>query len=127
MNHSLWNSVAARVIAVTFVIAGISACDRHHDLGSHSAAPSPSAKLIGTVPASPTGDPPGTTPVSSVSEVSKAVETQSMPLPGQPNDHSNLASKPSENAETSEVLKSTAVAKGANGGPAHDSTKGDTK
>jgi hypothetical protein len=44
-----------------------------------------------------------------------------MPLPGQPNDHSNLARKPSENAETTEVLKSTAEAKNANSEPALDS------
>jgi hypothetical protein len=113
MNHHLWARVAARVIAVTFVIAGIGACDRHGEV-KHTAQASPSAKLIGTEPAPATGDPPGTTPVSASTEVSKAVEQQSMPLPGQPNDHSNLAAKPSQKAEAAEVLKSPEQAKKAN-------------
>jgi hypothetical protein len=125
MNHKLWRSVGARVLALTFVIAGVSACDRH-DVTSRAAAASPSAQVIGTPPAPPSGDPPGTTPVSGPSEVSKAVESTAMPLPGQPNDHSNLASKPSENAETADVLKSTEAAKGANSGRPLDS-RGDTK
>jgi hypothetical protein len=76
----------------------VSACTRHHDDGL-SAAASPSAQVIGTAPAPPTGDPPGTTPVApNTDEVSKAVETTAMPLPGQPNDHSNLAPNPSQKA-----------------------------
>jgi hypothetical protein len=55
--------------------------------------------VIGTAPGQPTGDPPGTTPVSAnTTEVSKTAEQQSMPLPGQPNDHSNLAPNPSQKA-----------------------------
>jgi hypothetical protein len=119
MNHKLRNPVGARVIAVMFVMAGVAACDRHHD--ATSAAVSPSAQVIGTEPAPPTGDPPGTTPVAASGEVGKAVESKSMPLPGQPNDHSNLASKPSENAETVDVLKSTEAAKNANSGTPLDS------
>jgi hypothetical protein len=75
-------------------------------------------------PAPPTGDPPGTTPVATSQEVSKAVESSAMPLPGQPNDHSNVAAKPSENAETQEVLKSVDVAKKANGEPSFEEKKG---
>ena len=123
MNHELWTSVGARVIAVIFVMAGVAACGRHHDVTS--AAVSPSAQVIGTEPAPPTGDPPGTTPVADMMEMSKAVESHSMPLPGQPN-HSNLASMPSQNAATQGVLKSTGEAEKANGEPAHDS-KGDAK
>jgi hypothetical protein len=126
MNHRLWSSVAARVIAVTFVLAGVAACDRK-DVTTHSAEMSPSAQVIGVEPAPPTGDPPGTTPVAASQEVSKAVESNSMPLPGQPNDHSNEARKPSQNAETQEVLTSTSQAKTANGGPSHSETKGDAK
>lgn len=125
MNHTLWNSVGARVIAVTFVLAGIAACERQ-DVTTRAAEVSPSAQVIGVEPAPPSGDPPGTTPVADSAEVSKAVESNSMPLPGQPNDHSNLAKKPSENAETSEVLKSTEEAKKANDEPALD-TKGAAK
>jgi hypothetical protein len=125
MNHIVWKSAAARVLAIMFVLAGASACDRR-DVTTHATSVSPSAQVIGVEPAPPSGDPPGTTPVATSSEVSKAVESNSMPLPGQPNDHSNLARKPSENAETSEVLRSTEEAKKANSEPALDS-KGATK
>jgi hypothetical protein len=121
MNHKLWTSAGARVLAVMFVMAGVAACDRQHHATTRTAAVSPSAQVIGTTPAPPTGDPPGTTPVADSGEVSKAVESKSMPLPGQPNDHSNLASKPSENAETIDVLKSTEAAKKANSGTPLDS------
>lgn len=123
MNHRLWSSVAARVIAVTFVLAGVAACDRK-DVTTRSAEMSPSAQVIGVEPAPPTGDPPGTTPVATSQEVSKGVESAAMPLPGQPNDHSNLAAKPSENAESQEVLKSVAEAKKANGEPSLEEKKG---
>jgi hypothetical protein len=126
MNHKLWTSAGARVLAVMFAMAGVAACDRQHGATTRTAAVSPSAQVIGTVPAPPTGDPPGTTPVADSREVSKAVESKSMPLPGQPNDHSNLASKPSQNAETLDVLKLTEAAKKANAGTPLDS-KGTAK
>jgi hypothetical protein len=107
-------------------VASVGACDRRHDATTRTAAASPSAQLIGTPPAPPTGDPPGTTPVADSSDMSKAVESKSMPLPGQPNDHSNLASKPSQNAETADVLKSTEAARNANSGTPLDS-KGTAK
>ena len=117
MNHILWAAAGARVVALTFVIAGLAACG---DRLSHSAskAPkaadaSPSAIVIGTAPAQPTGDPPGTTPVSSdTTEVTKSVESSAMPQPGQPNDHSNLAAKPSQKSE--EIAKTLEEAKQAN-------------
>ena len=119
MNHILWAAAGARVVALTFVIAGLAACG---DRLSHSAskAPkaadaSPSAIVIGTAPAQPTGDPPGTTPVSSdTTEVTKSVESSAMPQPGQPNDHSNLAPKPSQKAD--EIAQTPAEGKAANDG-----------
>lgn len=76
-----------------------------------------SGNLIGTPPAPPTrpeGAPPETTPVASENvlretpqttassdaqtEISKTDETQRMPLPGQPNDHSNVALDGSQRA-----------------------------
>jgi hypothetical protein len=48
--------------------------------------------------------------------MSKAVESNSMPLPGQPNDHSNVAPLPSQNSDSQHVLKSTAAAAQANNG-----------
>ena len=119
MNHKLWASVGARVIAVTFVSAGLAACgERQSNTSSRSAAPpDASAVVIGTAPAQPTGDPPGTTPVSgTTTELAKSVESQSMPLPGQPNDHSNLAPKPSQAVGGMDALKSTDSAKQANAG-----------
>lgn len=118
MNHTLWSSVGARVIAVTFVLAGIAACERK-DVTTRAAEVSPSAQVIGVEPAPPTGDPPGTTPVgSNTTYVSKDVENQSMPVPGQPNDHSNLAAKPPQKAETPDALHSVDEAKKANSGEA---------
>jgi hypothetical protein len=64
MNHQLWNRVAARVLALTFVIAAATACDRHRDAAPTPASADASAQVIGTPPAPPTGDPPGTTPVA---------------------------------------------------------------
>ena len=69
MNHQLWTKVGARVIALCFVIAGASAChDRISDVSSGTPAQpatTGSAQVIGTAPAQPSGDPPGTTPVAS--------------------------------------------------------------
>src|SRR6185436_4713217 len=104
MNHTLWTAAGARVLAMAFVIAGLAACSERvttTSKGRESAAPESSAVVIGTAPAQPTGDPPGTTPVASdTTYVTKSVESQAMPVPGQPNDHSNLAVKPPQKAET---------------------------
>ena len=124
MNHRLWTLVGARVLALSFVLAGATACgDRANNASNKtppSSAASPSAVVIGTAPAQPTGaEPPGTTPVTNVntnSEMSKSVESNSMPLPGQPNDHSNVAPKPSQAAEGADALKSPAAAAQANNG-----------
>jgi len=43
-------------------LAGLAACDRQSE--GHSAAPDPSTQVIGVPAAAPTGDPPGTTPVT---------------------------------------------------------------
>ena len=120
MNHQLWNTVGARVLALTFVLAGLAACGErisNTDTGTapKAAAATPSAVVIGTAPAQPTGDPPGTTPVSgNTTEVTKSVESVSMPQPGQPNDHSNVAPMPSQKAE--EIAKTPAEGANANNG-----------
>lgn len=135
MNHKLWTLVGARVIALSFVLAGATACgDRISNTSGKtppSQAASPSAVVIGTAPAQPTAaEPPGTSPVTSVntsvntnSEMSKAVESNSMPLPGQPNDHSNVAPKPSQAVEGQDALKSPAVAARANSGERQQRTQ----
>jgi hypothetical protein len=104
----------ATILVAALAVAGLAACGDHRDANPIPKA-DPSAVVIGTTPAAPTGDPPGTTPVSAnTTEVSAAVESRSMPLPGQPNDHSNLAPTPSQRAETSDVNKSPAKAATAN-------------
>jgi hypothetical protein len=119
MNHPLGTSVGARVLALTFVIAGLTACGErisNTDTGKapKAAAASDSAVVIGVAPAQPTGDPPGTTPVKDSTEVTKSVESVSMPQPGQANDHSNVAPRPSQKAE--EIAKTPAEGANANNG-----------
>ena len=121
MNHTLWAAAGARVVALMFAIAGLSACgDRLSNTTARTpkaAGASPSAIVIGTAPGQPTGDPPGTTPVAgNTTYVTKDVEQQAMPVPGQPNDHSNLAAKPPQKAETPDALHSVEAAKSANSG-----------
>jgi hypothetical protein len=93
------NTPKATAIVAVIALASLAACGRHRDADPLAKA-DPSAVVIGTVPAEPSGDPPGTTPVASgnVTEVSKLTEQHAMPLPGQPNDHSNLAPNPSQRA-----------------------------
>ena len=119
MNHTVWAAAGARVLAMAFVVAGLAACSERvttTSKGRESAAPESSAVVIGTAPAQPTGDPPGTTPVASstTTEVTKSVESQAMPQPGQPNDHSTLAPKPSQKAD--EMATTAAEGKSANDG-----------
>lgn len=99
MNHQLWNRVAAKVIALMFVMAGAAACDRHHDANvsaSSGSAPLPatadaSARTIDVAPAPPTGDPPGTTPVApGTSDISKQAE-QTGPREGDNHSYSSVA------------------------------------
>ena len=125
MNHTVWAAAGARVLAMAFVIAGLAACSDRvttTSKGRESAAPESSAVVVGVAPAQPTGDPPGTTPVASgTTYVTKDVEDKAMPVPGQPNDHSNLAAKPPQKAETPDALHSVEAAKNANSGTAERS------
>jgi hypothetical protein len=87
----------ATSIVAALGLLGLAACGDHNRDANPIPKADPSAVVIGTAPAAPTGDPPGTTPVAaSTTEVSKAVEQSAMPLPGQPNDHSNVAPNPSQ-------------------------------
>ena len=96
MNHQLWTAVGARVIAVSFVIAGLAACDHRLSNTSSTKAPSnaatPSSVVIGQAPAQPSGDPPGTTPVASnTTEITKKVETEQKPQEGDNHSYSTVA------------------------------------
>jgi hypothetical protein len=109
----------AHALVSLFLVAGLVACgERISDTRAKVPTPdkpSPSAVVIGQVPAEPTGDPAGTTAVAGgTSEVTKSVESSAMPQPGQPNDHSNLAPRASQKAE--EIAKTPAEGKAANSG-----------
>jgi hypothetical protein len=108
MNHGLWNAAGARVIAASFVLAGLTACGERlsdtHAKAAPSTPASSSAVLVGTAPAQPSGDPPGTTPVDSqqtantaaghtTSEISKTEETEQKPQEGDNHAYSSLAEK----------------------------------
>jgi hypothetical protein len=122
MKHTL----IARAFGAAIIVAGASACSEHlYDLGAGALAPnepSPSAIVIGVAPAEPSGIPDSAgTPVdaanvSAKTDLAPAVESQAMPLPGQANDHSNLAVKPSQKSGNADALKSVEQAKSANNG-----------
>ena len=109
----------AHAVACLFLVAGLVACgERISDTrvkATEPGKPSPSAVVIGQAPAEPTGDPAGTSPVAGgTTEVTKAVESNAMPQPGQPNDHSNLAPNPSQKA--GEIATTTEEGKASNSG-----------
>ena len=119
MNHQLWNAVGTRVLALAFVLAGLTACGDRISNTSAKVPPatpaSPSTVVIGTAPAQPTGDPPGTTPVDpGTSDVTPVIESKTGPQPGQANDHSNVAPKPSQ--KSGEIATTEAEGKAANAG-----------
>ena len=116
---------AAKAVVLTLGAVAVVACEKSLDsagkVTENKQVASSSAVLIGTQPAPPTvpaDAPPETTPLNpnqplrdnpntwspadSSKEMSKSEESRSMPLPGQPNDHSNLASDPSQRAGKSD-------------------------
>jgi hypothetical protein len=97
-------------------VAAAAACsDRQTEA---AASVSPAAKVVGVSPAPPSGETPFTTPVApGTTEITKPVEVGAMPLPGQPNDHSNVAILPSQKAEAAVALKDPEIAKLANADP----------
>jgi hypothetical protein len=108
MNHQLWNKVAARVIALAFVVAGVAAChDRISDVSSGTPAAAPvdaSAKVIGTAPANPTGDPPGTTPIAPhTSDVTKQEESTAKPQEGDNHSYSSVSPDNKQKSESQDA------------------------
>lgn len=85
--------ISKPVLGAALALAALSlaACDRHAGV-QHSAAADPSAVVIGTTPAAPTGDPPGTTPVDpGTTSVTKKEETEQKPQEGDNHSYSSLA------------------------------------
>jgi hypothetical protein len=107
MNHKLWTSVGARVVALAFVISGVAAChDRISDVSSGTpaaTAPTASSQVIGTAPAQPTGDPAGTTPVApNTSDVTKAEESNSKPQEGDNHSYSSVSPDNKQKSQSSD-------------------------
>lgn len=103
MNHELWNSTGARVVALLFVVAGAAACDRgNSNQVRQPAAASPSAVVVGTAPAKPTANPdtPQTTPPATAQgDVSAAADNTKRPLEGDEGSHSTLAPRTPQKAQ----------------------------
>jgi len=85
---------SAGIAAAALGLVALTACHEHHTttVASAPAAASPSAQLIGTPPAPPTGNTPETTPVApNTTEVSKAEETTKKPSEGDNHSYSSVA------------------------------------
>ena len=82
---------ATAVLGAVAALAALAACDRE-PRGTASATPDPSAQTINVKPAPPTGDPPGTTPVTGKeSELTQRQSQSQMPLEGQNHNYSSVA------------------------------------
>jgi hypothetical protein len=119
------NPQRAIVTCIALGLVAVAGCERRLDASkaprqqvatSTTVTTTPSSgNLVGTPPAPPTlpeGAPPETTPVNpqlretpgtasssdASKELSKTEESRQMPLPGQPNDHSNVAVDGSQRA-----------------------------
>jgi hypothetical protein len=103
MNHKLWSDAGARVIAAMFLVAGLAACGEHlSNVSARTPKATPadaSAVVIGTAPAQPSGDPPGTTPVApGTSDLSKETESKSKPQEG--DDSSHMSASPNSSQKS---------------------------
>jgi hypothetical protein len=91
----------AGALVTALALASLAACGEHNRDANPLSKADPSAVVIGTTPAEPSGDPPGTTPVADASkQLSNGSEQAAMPLPGQANDHSNVAPNPSQKSDS---------------------------
>ena len=88
----------AHWITALLLAAGLAACgERISDTRTKTPAQtqaSPSAVVIGQVPAAPTGDPLGTTPVApNTTEITQTVENKEKPQEGDNHSHSTSAAR----------------------------------
>ncbi len=98
MNHKLWSATGARVIAMTFVLAGVVACGENISdtsaRGPSDNPASPSAVVIGQAPvdpAKPAGDTAQVTePAGAKGELSKSEESTTRPREGDNHSYSTL-------------------------------------
>lgn len=83
---------ACVAVAAALALVTLAACDRGGERLGQSNKPEPSTQVIGTVPANPTGDPPGTTPVDeNTTTISKQSEVNTMPHEGDNHSYSSVA------------------------------------
>jgi hypothetical protein len=88
MKSSIRAIAALGAVALVATLAG---CDRGAH-GTASATPQPSEQTVNVPAAAPTGDPPGTTPVTgNQSEISKQTESTQMPREGDNHSYSTLS------------------------------------
>ena len=108
MNHKLWAATGARVLAMMFIVAGVTACgDRISDTRAKAPNPnsaSPSAVVIGQAPAEPRAQASGdtaqtTSPAGAQGDVSKAADSTRRPLEGDNHSHSTLAPNTPQKAD----------------------------
>jgi hypothetical protein len=110
MNHALWKATGARVLAMTFIIAGLAACDRDgrgDNEVRQPAAASPSAVVIGTTPAEPAPAKADTAqvtaPAGAQSDVSKQAESTKRPIEGDNHSYSTVAPTTPQKADGKNV------------------------
>ena len=108
MNHRLWAATGARVLAMMFVVAGVTACgERLSDTSAKApgANPaSPSAVVIGQAPQEPTSASGNNTaqtasPAGAQGDVSARAESNSRPLEGDNHSYSTLAPNTPQKAD----------------------------
>ncbi len=87
---------ATAALGAVLALGALAACDREPD-GTTSATPDPSAQTIDVKPAPPTGNTPGTTPVTgNESNLSDGQKQTQMPLEGQNHSYSSVAPRQSQ-------------------------------
>ena len=107
MNHALWKATGARVLAMTFIIAGVAACDRGDNQVRQPASASPSAVVIGTTPAEPATAKADTAqvtpPAGARSDVGKQAESTKRPIEGDNHSYSTVAPTTPQKADGKNV------------------------
>ena len=108
MNHRLWAATGARVLAMMFVVAGVSACgDRLSDTRAKASTEnpvSPSAQVIGQAPQEPTSPSGNNTaqtasPAGAQGDVSARAESTARPIEGDNHSYSTLAPNTPQKAD----------------------------
>jgi len=127
MNHTLWNRVGARVAAIAFIIGGLTACGERlsdtHAKAAPSNAADNSAVVVGTAPAQPSGDPPGTTPVApNTSDVTKQEESTKKPQEGDNHSYSTVAPETKQKSDGTSAADASDPANGSSGSNASNSS-----